>query len=126
MLVRILQQNTSFGGIDPLTPILNVPIGVVRAQSFLFASLSITLFAAFIAVLGKRWILYYTRATTWGNIVDRGKERQAKLMGLEKWGLHLVMELLPNMLQFALFLSGVALTVYLWDLDIFLDRKSVV
>jgi hypothetical protein len=122
----MLQQNTSFGGIDPLTPILNVPIGVVRAQAFLFTSLSITLFAAFIAVLGKRWILYYTRATTWGNIVDRGKERQAKLMGLEKWGLHLVMELLPNMLQFALFLLGAALAVYLWDLDVSLAEVVLV
>ena len=73
---------------------------------------------AFIAVLGKQWILYYTRVTTWGNIVDRGKERQEKLTGLRKWRLHLIMEALPVMLQFALLLFGVALTVYLWDLDI--------
>ena len=73
---------------------------------------------AFIAVLGKQWILYYTRATTWGNIVDRGKERQVKLVGLQKWGLHLIMESLPVMLQFALLLFGVALTVYLWDLNV--------
>jgi polyferredoxin len=118
LLLRILQQNTSFGGIDPLAPIMNVPTGVVRAQSILFASLSITLFVAFIAVLGKQWILYYTRVTTWGNIVDRGKERQAKLMGLQKWGLHVIMESLPVLLQFALLLFGVALAVYLWDLDV--------
>jgi hypothetical protein len=76
------------------------------------------LFVAFIAVLGKQWILYYTRATTWGNIVDRGKERQVKLVGLQKWGLHLIMESLPVMLQFALLLFGVALSVYLWDLNV--------
>ena len=113
-----MQQNTSFGGIDPLTPISNIPAGVVSAQSILFASLSITLFVAFIAVLGKQWILYYTRVTTWGNIVDRGKERQTKLAGLQKWGLHLIMESLPVMLQFALLLFGVALAVFLWNLDI--------
>ena len=73
---------------------------------------------AFVAVLGKQWILYYTRVTTWGNIVDRGKERQEKLVGLQKWGLHLVMEALPVMLQFALLLFGIALSYYLWDLDL--------
>jgi hypothetical protein len=97
---------------------MNIPAGVVRAQSILFASLSITLFVAFVAVLGKQWILYYTRVTTWGNIVDRGKEHQAKLVGLQKWGLYLIMELLPVLLQFALLLFGVALVVYLWNLDI--------
>jgi len=113
-----LQQNTSFGGADPLAPASTIPIGVVRAQSILFASLAVTLFVAFVAVLGKQWILYYTQVTTWGNIVDRGKERQAKLVGLQKWGLHPMMESLPVMLQFALLLFGVALAVYLWDLDI--------
>jgi hypothetical protein len=118
LLFRILEQNTSFGETDPLAPVSNVPTRVVRAQSILFASLSVTLFVAFIAVLGKQWILYYTRATTWGNVVDRGKERQVKLAGLQKWGLHLIMESLPVMLQFALLLFGVALTVYLWDLNV--------
>ena len=118
LLLRILQQNTSFGGADPLAPVSVIPISIVRAQSILFASLSITLFVAFIAVLGKQWILYYTRATMWGNIVDRGKEHQTKLQGLQKWGLHLIMESLPVMLQFSLLLFGIALTVYLWDLDV--------
>ena len=110
-------QNTSFDGADPLALTSSVPPGVARAQSILFASLGVTLFVAFIAVLGKQWILYYTRVTTWGNVVDRGKERQAKLAGLQRWGLHLIMESLPVMLQFALLLFGVALAVYLWDLD---------
>jgi len=115
LLLRILQQNTSFDGTDPLAPISNVPIGSLRAQSILFASLSLTLLVAFIAVLGKQWILYYTRVTTWGNIADRGKEHQVKLVGLQKWGLRLIMEALPVMLQLALLLFAVALSVYLWD-----------
>jgi hypothetical protein len=39
-------------------------------------------------------------------------------MGLQKWGLHLIMELLPVLLQFALLLLGAAPTVYLWNLDV--------
>jgi len=118
LLLRILQQNTSFGGNNPLAPISNTPISIVRAQSILFASLSLTLFVAFISVLGKQWILYYTRVTTWGNIADRGKERQAKLLGLQKWGLRLILDSVPVMLQFSLFLFGAALAVYLWDLEV--------
>jgi hypothetical protein len=96
---------------------MNVSSSVVRAQSILFASLAVTLFVAFIAVLGKQWILYYTRGSTWGSIIDRGKERQDKFVGLQRWGLHFIMESLPVMLQFALLLFAVALVVYLWDLD---------
>ena len=118
LLLRLLQQNTSFDGVDPLAPVSSVPANAVRAQSILFASLSVTLLVAFIAVLGKQWILYYTRVTTWGNIVDRGRERQEKLAGLQKWGLQLIMESLPVMLQFALLLFGVALATYLWDLNV--------
>ena len=117
LLLRILQHNASFDEADPLAPVTNIPTKIVRAQSILFASLVVTLFVAFIAVLGKQWILYYTRASTWGNIADRGKERQVKFVGLEKWGLHLIMELLPVLLQFALFLFGIGLVVFLWDFD---------
>ena len=118
LLLRILEQNTSFGGVDPLTPISNIPASAVHAQSILLASLSVTLFVAFVAVLGKQWILYYTRATTWGNIADRGKERQVKLVGLHKWGLHVVLESLPVLLQLALLFFAVAVVVYLWDLNV--------
>ena len=118
ILLQILQQHSSFGRVDPLAPVSNAPTGVVRAQSILFASLSITLLVAFVAVLGKQWIMYYTRATTFGNIIDRGKERQVKFAGFRKWGFRLIMELLPVMLQLALLLFGVALVVYLWDLNV--------
>jgi hypothetical protein len=113
-----LQQNASFGGADPLAPVSNIPISIARAQSILFASLSVTLLVAFIAVLGKQWILYYTRVTTWGNVVDRGKQRQAKFVGLQKWGFHVIMDFLPVMLQSAIFLSSIGIVVYLWDLDV--------
>jgi len=118
LLLRILGQNASFRGIDPLAPIIsNIPTGVARAQSILFAGLSVTLFIAFVAVLGKQWILYYTRVTTWGNTSDRERERHARLVGLQKWGSHLIIESLPIMLQFAFLLFGIAFAVYLWDLN---------
>ena len=62
--------------------------------------------------------MYYTQVTTWESIADQGKERQAKLVGLQKWGLDLITESLPVMLQFALLLFGIGLSAYLWDLNV--------
>ena len=118
LLLRILQQNDSFGESNPLAPVMNVSSGLVRAQAILFASLAATLLVAFISVLGKQWIMYYKRASTWGSIVDRGKERQVKFAGLQKWGLLIIMGSLPVLLQLALLLFGIALVVYLWDIDL--------
>ena len=67
--------------------------------------------------VGKQWILQYTRVSTWGNVIDRGKQHQVKLEGLQRWKLHVVMEGLSVVLQFALLLFGVGLAVYTWDLD---------
>ena len=117
LLLRILQQNTSFDGADPLAPVTNIPAGLFRAQTFLFISLAVTLFAAFIAVIGKHWILHYAQVTTRGNIVDRGKGRQAKLARLQKWSF-LTVEFLPTLLQIALSLFTVALAIYLQGLDL--------
>lgn len=118
MLLRLLQQNASFGGTDEPTPISNFRASAVAAQSVLFTSLSVTLFVAFVAVFGRQWIHRYKQVTAWANIADRGNERHARLMGLQKWGFYLIMESLPVMLQFSLFLFGAALVVYLWDLDV--------
>ena len=118
LLLRMLQQNTSFGGTDQPTIASTVPTGVVRAQSILLVCLAVTLFVAFIAVLGKQWVLHYIRVTPWGDAVERGEERQAKFVRLERWGLPLIMEALPIMLQLALLLFGAALSIYLWDLNV--------
>ena len=109
-----------------MAPIANIPANLLAAQTILFFSLALTLFMAFIAVVGKQWILYYTQTKTRGNIADRGKERQAKLVGLQKWGVHIIMESLPVMLQFSLLLFGIGLVVYLWDLEVSAARVVLV
>ena len=118
LLLRILQNNTSFNGTEPLAPVTNVPTSMKTAQATLIASLGVSLFAAFVAVLGKSWTLYYMRGSTWGSIVDRGKERQVKFMGLKKWGFYLIVESLPVMLQLAFLLFAIGLIVYLQSFDV--------
>ena len=118
LLLRILLNDTSFNGTEPLAPTTVIPTIRMKSQAILFASLGVTLFAAFIAVLGKQWILHYTRASTWGSIADRGKERQIKFWGLKKWGFYLVVESLPVMLQLAFLLFAIGLVVFLWGIEV--------
>jgi len=92
------------------------PPEIVTVQSLLYASLTTSLFAAFIAMLGKQWINRYLR-NRGGSSADKSRDRQRKLDGFNKWHFHLVIESLPVMLQLALLLLGCALSRYLWTIS---------
>ena len=92
------------------------PPGVVTVQSLLYASLATSLFAAFLAFLGKQWINRYLR-NRGGSAADKSRDRQQKLDGLERWHFQLVIESLPVMLQLALLLLACALSLYLWTIS---------
>ncbi|KAJ7307902.1 hypothetical protein DFH08DRAFT_1051154 [Mycena albidolilacea] len=87
---------------------------IVIAQSLLYFSLFSTLLAALLAVLGKQWLLYYDSVGERGTIKERGLERQRKVDGLRRWKFDPVMQILPLLLQFALLLFAVGLSLYLW------------
>ena len=92
------------------------PPDIVTVQALLYASLATSLFAAFVAVLGKQWINRYIR-NHGGSAADKSRDRQRKLDGFEKWHFHLVIESLPIMLQLAVLLLGSALSRYLWTIS---------
>lgn len=92
------------------------PPGIVTTQSLLYASLATSLFAAYLATLGKQWISWYLR-NRGGSVADKSRDRQRKLDGLEDWYFHIIIESLPVMLQFALLLLGCALSQYLWTVS---------
>ena len=92
------------------------PPEIVTVQSLLYASLATSLFAAFIAMLGKQWVNRYLR-NRGGSAADKSRDRQRKLDGFDKWHFHLVIESLPVMLQLALLLPGCALSRYLWTIS---------
>jgi hypothetical protein len=64
----------------------------------MYASLMISLLAAFVAMLGKQWLNRYLR-NSGGSTIERCGDRQRKCDGLEKWPLHFFVESLPVMLQ---------------------------
>ena len=92
------------------------PPDIVTVQALLYASLATSLFAAFVAVLGKQWINRYIR-NHGGSAADKSRDRQRKLDGFEKWHFHLVIESLPIMLQLAVLLLGSGLSRYLWTMS---------
>ena len=88
------------------------------ASNLLYASLSMSLLAAFVAMLGKQWLNRFLRHTG-GSMVERCGDRQCKFDGLEKWQFRLFIESLPVMLQIALLLLTCGLSRYVWSVNVF-------
>ena len=86
----------------------DTPDVVTIASCLMYASLLVSLLAAFIAMLGKQWLNRYLR-NTGGSMVERCGDRQRKLEGLERWPFHTFVESLPVMLQLALLLLACGL-----------------
>jgi hypothetical protein len=104
-------------GAEAALPVWNGPDStVVRVQAILYSSLSASLLAAFVAMLGKQWLNRYA-SMEHGSIIDRGRQRKRKMDGMVTWKFALVMECLPLMLQAALLLLGYALSDYLFFIN---------
>ena len=88
----------------------------VTVSVLLYTSLSISLLAAFLAMLGKQWLNRYARRHG-GSAAERCGDRQRKLNGLQRWPFRTVIESLPVLLQISLLLLGAALSRLLWDVD---------
>jgi len=120
LLEMILNATT---GTFPADSVPSVPrwsgpdVAVVKVQCILYATLSATLLASFLAMLGKQWLNRYRQSETHGSAVDRSRVRERKLDGIETWKFHIVMESLPLILQCALVLLGFALSRYLWEVS---------
>ena len=91
---------------------------MVQVQAILFASLAVSLLSAFLAMLGKQWLNRYESTDLRGSAIERSHDRQRKLGGIVGWYFNNVMESLPLMLQAGLLLLGLALSLYLWQVDI--------
>ena len=106
-------NNSLFPGADPDAIAWTGPSPeIVTVQSLLYASLATSLFVAFLAMLGKRWVNRYLR-NRGGSAADKSRD----IDGLQKWHFHFAIESFPVMLQLALLLLGWALSQYLWTLS---------
>ncbi|KAK0490317.1 hypothetical protein IW261DRAFT_1431441 [Armillaria novae-zelandiae] len=82
-----------------------------------FTSLSLSLTAALFAVLTKQWIHQYMSAST-GTPQQRCHMRQFRYMGLQQWGVGLIIGLLPVLMSASLAVFLVGLVVFLIPLRV--------
>jgi len=94
----------------------DLPSEIVTVTCLMYASLIISMLAAFVAMLGKQWLNRYLR-NSGRSMIERCGDRQRKCDGLEKWPLHFFVESLPVMLQVALLPLAYGLCRYMWSVN---------
>ena len=100
------------------------PQEIITTKDLLYASLLMSLLAAFVAMLGKQWLNRFIRHTG-GSMVERCGDRQRKFDGIEKWPFHFFIESLPAMLQIALLLLACGLSRYMWSVNVSVARVVI-
>ena len=90
---------------------------IVQVQCILYATLSATLLASLLAMLGKQWLNRYRQGESRGSAADRSRVHERGLSGIEIWKFRVVMESLPLILKCAMALLGFALSRYLWQVN---------
>ncbi|KAG1795252.1 hypothetical protein EV424DRAFT_625975 [Suillus variegatus] len=106
-LVQIGLGNLAEAGTAPVDPgsTWSPSALAVRIQLVAYASLSMSLLAAFGAVLGKQWLGYYkSNRYGRGSEEERGKRRQEKFDGIVTWYFDAVVQCFPVILQISLLL----------------------
>ncbi|KAL1748726.1 hypothetical protein HDZ31DRAFT_29045, partial [Schizophyllum fasciatum] len=81
-----------------------------------FASLTLSLSAALMAVLVKQWLQAYTLNVS-GTPREQALTRQFRLIGVERWNVPLIIGLLPVLLHISLLLFFIGLSLYVFTFD---------
>ena len=116
-ILLTLNQSAIPNETPTVPPIQQNPTGeMVTVTGLMYASLVMSLLAAFIAMLGKQWLNRYLR-NQGGSMIERCGDRQRKCDGLKKWPFHLFVESLPVMLQIALLLLVCGLCRHMWSIN---------
>ncbi|KAF8715244.1 embryonic skeletal system development, partial [Rhizoctonia solani] len=121
LLLARSQQHTETKSNDPASNLAEipefVPSAAVRLINVLwFASLIISLGAAVMAILAKEWLSAFISYRT-QHSHKYALERQARLTSLDAWNMRPIIDLLPTVLNIALFIFSLGLIVRLWLLD---------
>ncbi|KAJ7808711.1 hypothetical protein B0H14DRAFT_3761073, partial [Mycena olivaceomarginata] len=110
-----LANGTSFESIPSTNTSFTVALSDVWVNGLWFTSLTLSLAAALLAVLAKQWLRQYSSFIT-GSTRDRALIRQFRYASFDKWGVQLIISLLPMILHLSLFLFMAGLVVFLYSL----------
>ncbi len=106
-LLELLVMNATTSPLDtPFVP----PAYAVRDNVLFSVSLGCSLFAAFAAVCGKQWLIYYRSIDLAISEKKEASVRQEKIKGAHNWKLRMILEMLvPTLLQVSLVLFAIGL-----------------
>ncbi|KAG8899678.1 hypothetical protein FRC00_001100 [Tulasnella sp. 408] len=93
------------------------PSGIFPVNILFSLSLTLALLAAFLAVLGQQWLVYYRKRSGGGAEAQRW-EQLRRYLGAKRWRLEAVLDdILPSLLQFGLVIFCIAFALYLGTLS---------
>ena len=111
-----MMRNSSLGPYVPADFSPSEHIVVVNA--LFYASLGITILAAFVAMLIKSWVREFDRGLRGMSIPEqRAKTREFRYLGMEYWRLLEMVAILPLLIQISLLLFAIGLVVFLFDIS---------
>jgi hypothetical protein len=112
----LMMRNTSLGPFEPST--FSPPSHIVAVNALFYASLSLMLLAAFIAMLIKNWVREFDRGLRGMSIPEqRAKTREFRNQGLVHWKLSGIVAILPILIQISLLLFFIGLALFLFYID---------
>ncbi|KAJ7872634.1 hypothetical protein B0H14DRAFT_2254226, partial [Mycena olivaceomarginata] len=93
-----------------------VDLSDIWVNGLWFMSLMLSLTTALLAVLAKQWLCQYSSFIA-GSARERALIRQCRYASFERWGVQLIIGLLPTIPHLSLFLFMAGLVVFLHALD---------
>ncbi|KAJ7678435.1 hypothetical protein B0H14DRAFT_3683274, partial [Mycena olivaceomarginata] len=114
-LQRALANGTSLEAIPSTDTSFTAALSDVWVNGLWFTSLTLSLATALLAVLAKQWLRQYSSFIT-GSAHERAMIRQFRYACFDKWGVQLIIGLLPTILHLSLFLFMAGLVVFLYSL----------
>lgn len=92
--------------------------GMLYINILFSLSLTLALLAAFLAVLGQQWLVYYRKRSGGGAEAQRW-EQLRRYLGAQRWRLEAVLDdILPSLLQLGLVIFCIAFALYLRTLSL--------
>ena len=111
-----MMRNSSLGPYVPAD--FSPPEHIVVVNAFFYASLSVMILAAFIAMLIKSWVREFDRGLRALSIPEqRAKTREFRYLGMQRWKLPDMVAILPSLIQISLFLFAIGLVVFLFNIN---------
>ena len=111
-----MMRNSSLGPYVPSD--FSPPEYIVLVNALFYASLGITILAAFIAMLIKSWVREFDRGLRTISIPEqRAKTREFRYLGMERWKLQEMVAVLPLLIQLSLLLFAIGLVGFLFHIS---------